>query len=292
MESLERIEPYIRVAHHYRFPIERNASEAGRIGYCYAFHLIDGGKGKATAAAQTYPVTKGDLLYFPPGTKHAFYSDPDHPLSTYNIYCELWNKNEEAQGRHLAWDDKDFDPTWMTAVRRDADLDELPYWIPLQHHGAMTALFSHIVVHAQQSDPYSAAVAACLLKAFILELVQVSREQGETDYRIKRIMDRIDKDQPSISRMKEWILLSGLGKTQFYEAFKRTAGMPPKAYLTQAVMKQAAAALLESNRTVTGIAEDLGYSSIHHFTKQFTVYYGVSPTQYRKRRGAEQVQKS
>lgn len=292
MGSLDRIEPYIRVAHHYRFPIERNASETGRIGYCYAFHLIDGGKGKASAASQTYHVTKGDLLYFPPGTKHAFYSDPDHPLSTYNIYCELWDKNERAQGRHLVWDDEDFEPAWMTAVQSDAELDKLPYRIPLQHHSAMTALFPHIIVHTQQTGPYSASIAAGLLKAFLLELIQVSRDQGETDYRIKRIMDRIDKEQPPISRMKEWIPLSGMGKTQFYEAFNRAAGMPPKAYLTQAVMKHAVAALWESNRTVTEIAEDLGYSSIHHFTKQFTAYYGVSPTQYRKRRGSGQVQKS
>ncbi len=292
MGSLDLIRPYVRVAHHYRFPFERNASESGRIGYCYAFHLVDGGKGNATVASRTYPVTKGDLLYFPPGTKHSFHSDPDHLLSTYNVYCELWDKNEAAQGRHLIWDGKDFDPAWMTATQPDAGLDGLSCRIPLQHHGAMTALFPHIVAHSQQTAPYSGAIAASLLKAFILELVQVSREQGETDYRIKNVMDRMDKEQASLSRMKDWIARSGLGKTQFYEAFNRTAGMPPKAYLIQAVMKQAAAALWESNRTVTEIAEDLGYSSIHHFTKQFTAYYGVSPTHYRKRRGSGQVQKS
>ena len=48
-------------------------------------------------------------------------------------------------------------------------------------------------------------------------------------------------------------------------------------------MKQAAAALKESNRTITDIAIDLGYTSIHHFTKQFTSFYGANPSVYRKK---------
>jgi methylphosphotriester-DNA--protein-cysteine methyltransferase len=74
-------------------------------------------------------------------------------------------------------------------------------------------------------------------------------------------------------------------KTQFPELFKFTAGLSPKAYWTKSIMKQASMALWESNRSVTDIAADLGYSSIHHFTKQFTAYYGVSPSQFRKRKG-------
>jgi methylphosphotriester-DNA--protein-cysteine methyltransferase len=77
---------------------------------------------------------------------------------------------------------------------------------------------------------------------------------------------------------------SRLGKTHFHNLFKQATGMSPKAYWTQSIMKQAKASLWESNRSVTDIAMDLGYSSIHHFTKQFTLYHGVSPTEFRRRK--------
>ena len=61
-------------------------------------------------------------------------------------------------------------------------------------------------------------------------------------------------------------------------------GMPPYAYWTKRQMERAAASLLESDKSVTDIADWLGYTSIHHFSKQFAAYYGVSPSAYRGHR--------
>ena len=49
--------------------------------------------------------------------------------------------------------------------------------------------------------------------------------------------------------------------------------------------KMSTAALLLSNRknNITYISEELGYSSIEHFSTAFKRYYGCSPSEYRKR---------
>lgn len=285
MDSIVECRPCIRVAHHYQFPIERNINEQDRIGYCYAFHLVDGGKGRVTVPGHSYSVKKGDLLFFSPKQPHSFYSDPEHLLSTYNIYCELWADRPLGIENHLVWNVTDFNERWMTEVRPYTEIDELNYCIPLQHHGTMMELFIHIVNHHQQQNRYSVPITNHLLKSFILELIQVSRDNTLTDYRIKAIMERIDKEANAGSDYDSWLTQSGLKKTQFHELFKFTAGLSPKAYWTKSIMKQASVALWESNRSITDIAADLGYSSIHHFTKQFTAYYGVSPSQFRKRKG-------
>jgi len=79
-----------------------------------------------------------------------------------------------------------------------------------------------------------------------------------------------------------WMAQCGLQKSQFHELFRKMTDMSPKAYVTRIKMQRAAAALRESNQSVTRIAESLGYTTIHHFTRQFKTYYGISPTQYRR----------
>lgn len=281
--SLTEIHPSIRVAHHYRFPYEKNGSESGRIGYCYAFHLVTGGKGAVTIPSGSYPIAKGDLLYFPPAMKHAFHSDSLTPLSTYNIYCDLWQAKPEAAQVHLVWKEADFDHGLLTLIVPHAELDSLPNLLHLQHQSAVTDLFARVVEQHQSAAPYSGTIAKSLLHALLLEIVQVNHHIPLVDFRIKPLLDTINQKAYAGSRYETWLAQSKLKKTQFHQLFKQATGMSPKAYWTSVVMKQAAAALRESNRSITDIAEDFGYSSIHHFSKQFTHYFGISPSEYRNR---------
>ncbi|WP_171683941.1 AraC family transcriptional regulator [Paenibacillus planticolens] len=283
MPILTAINPSIRTAHHYRFPSEKNSSESFRLGYCYAFHLVTGGKGAVTLPSGTFSVAKGDLLYFPPTLPHSFHSDASHALSTYNIYCDLWAPRPDVGTKHLVWKEADFDPHILTAIEPNTDLDGLPNLLHFQHQSAVFDLFALVVEQHQNSAPYSDTIAKNLLQALLLTIVQLHSYTPFIDFRIKPLLDNIHKKAYAGSRYETWLEQSKLKKTQFHQLFKQATGISPKAYWTSVVMKQAAAALKESTRSVTDIAEDLGYSSIHHFSKQFTLYYGISPSEYRNR---------
>ncbi|OCT15493.1 hypothetical protein A8709_15570 [Paenibacillus pectinilyticus] len=283
MTSISSAIPHVRVGHYYRFPIERNRAEVGRIGYCYAFHLVAGGKGTVSTGGTTYPVKKGDLIYFSPEVSHSFYANPDHPLSTYNLYCDLWNfKMSNIQ--HLVWDESDFNRDMLTPIEPCPELDVLPVVTPIQHHAALGDLFIHTVMQAGKKEPYSERIVSHLLQAFLLDLVQIAAKSAFTDYRIIPIIERMDKEANASRSYEDWMAACGLRKTQFHELFKQATGISPKAYWTKAIMRHVEAALWESNRSITAIAEDFGYSSVHHFTKQFTQFHGVSPTEFRKRK--------
>ena len=47
-------------------------------------------------------------------------------------------------------------------------------------------------------------------------------------------------------------------------------------------MSAAVILLSDPAKSITAVAEDLGYSSIEHFSSAFKSYYHVSPRQYRK----------
>ncbi|UKS28660.1 AraC family transcriptional regulator [Paenibacillus sp. HWE-109] len=282
MSLITSANPFVRVAHYYRFPIVRNQDERVRIGYCYAFHFVAGGRGSITVGGRTYPVKKGDLIYFPPEVRHAFYSNEDHPLSTYNLYCELWNCNI-ATSQHLVWDESNFNPDLLTLVNPCPELESLSVITPVQYHSLLGQTLIHAVTQFNKKEPYTELIVNSLVKAFLLELVQAASRSQFSDYRILPIIERIDKEASRSRGYEEWMAECGLHKTQFHELFKQATGMSPKAYWTQAIMRHVEAALWESNRSVTAIAEDFGYSSVHHFTKQFTQFHGVSPTEFRKR---------
>lgn len=73
-----------------------------------------------------------------------------------------------------------------------------------------------------------------------------------------------------------------LGKTQLCKIFRENTGQSPIDYYTGLKMKEAKRLLREKNDSVSQIADKLGYSSIHIFSRAFKKSVGYSPTVYAK----------
>ncbi|GMA61099.1 AraC family transcriptional regulator [Alicyclobacillus fastidiosus] len=281
VNTLRQIRPLIRVAHHYQFNEESNKVEQHRLGYCYAFHLIDSGRGTVTIRNRRYQVNKGIVIFIPPGEQHSFYTDSNHPMTSFNIYCELWPDGAQVTDIHLAWDPKDFNPTYQTQVKSCPELETLPSITQLHTGHLFVELFSHIVLNHRSNDRYSSDIAHSLLYTLVLELFNINQKTHVYDYRIQKLLDDIDEHPAFRPDFKDWMRQYGMKKTQFYERFRTVVGMSPGEYALRAKMRLASASLLESHSTITEIADVLGYSSIHYFSQQFKRYFGCSPTEYR-----------
>ncbi|MFV1994931.1 MAG: helix-turn-helix domain-containing protein, partial [Verrucomicrobiales bacterium] len=77
----------------------------------------------------------------------------------------------------------------------------------------------------------------------------------------------------------------GLSYSGFRKKFHRVTGLPPARYQQQIRMNQAAQWLRQSNRTITEIADRLGYKSIYYFSRIFKRKTGMSPSAFRKAPG-------
>jgi AraC family transcriptional regulator len=77
----------------------------------------------------------------------------------------------------------------------------------------------------------------------------------------------------------------GLSPDYFARLFRRSFGLPPRTWIMQHRIRQAANALLESNRTVTEVAFSLGYDDIYLFSRQFRQVMGLAPTPWRRQAG-------
>lgn len=73
---------------------------------------------------------------------------------------------------------------------------------------------------------------------------------------------------------------SGMSKSAVSALFSTSLGMGPIDYFIKMKIDLAKKYIREDNYNITQIAEMLGYSSIHYFSRQFKKTTGMSPSQY------------
>lgn len=283
MRLLSEMRPAIRNAHPYRF--HGNFHETHRRGYRYALHLFIDGKGGATVGDKRYAVDKHDLLFIPPGIPHSFVNDDAHPLLSYNVYFDLWER-QAAKDRHFAYAHEAFEMQLASGMEPCPELAAMPAHIGLQPFPRLADDLLHLSrLVDQEQSPYYLESANALLYGWLLQLYGASTlPQRMGDYRIQRMIEQAAAHPGRLPDYAGWLKESGVGKSQFHTLFKQTTGMSPQQYIVKLKMDKAKAMLLESNRSVTWIAEQLGYPSIHYFSRQFADVHGQAPSEYRSRR--------
>jgi AraC-like DNA-binding protein len=93
------------------------------------------------------------------------------------------------------------------------------------------------------------------------------------EYILRHVTEDID--------IQTLIDLYGKGKTYFYTDFKKIVGVTPNQFIHRLRMQIAMHLLKTTKKSITEIAFDCGYHSIHYFNKHFKQYREISPREYR-----------
>jgi len=104
------------------------------------------------------------------------------------------------------------------------------------------------------------------------------------------IDEKIQKAQLTIARRyHETILVEELaqelkvGYSYFRQVFKARTGLSPKQYQLQIRLHKAQDLLANTSRSVSEIAEILGFNTAFHLSTQFKNHVGLAPLPWRKR---------
>ncbi len=79
----------------------------------------------------------------------------------------------------------------------------------------------------------------------------------------------------------------GLSRTQLYRKTKALTGYSPNELLRIARLKKAAALLASTEKTISEITYEVGFSSPSYFTRCYKDYFGESPTDFLRRKKGE-----
>src|SRR6185437_4289076 len=113
----------------------------------------------------------------------------------------------------------------------------------------------------------------------------MNREVEEANRRLLRARDAMDRtyaqplDVPSLAR------IAFVSEAHFIRTFRSTFGETPHRYLQRRRVERSMFLLRETDRSVTDICLDVGFSSLGTFSRTFGEIVGESPTAYRSGHG-------
>ncbi len=99
---------------------------------------------------------------------------------------------------------------------------------------------------------------------------------------IRDVLEHIDEHLDRQPTLAELALVSGLSPSRFSHRFTQAMGLPPRRYVLERRLNQAASLLLESDEPVAAIAERLGFANPFHFSTRFRRWSGLSPRAWRQ----------
>jgi len=141
-------------------------------------------------------------------------------------------------------------------------------------------------IDAHQAGNAPAAIA--WLRASLMELERQDALpapesfQHEQMSRIETICEAIRRDPAATPRCEELASQAGYSIDHFIRLFKSFQGVTPGEFILQTRLQAAGQMLRFSRLSVTRIAEQLGYSDIYAFSKQFHQRMGLTPSAFRK----------
>lgn len=105
---------------------------------------------------------------------------------------------------------------------------------------------------------------------------------------IKKSIDYIDQHIKDHFHLSDVSDISGYSITQFKINFKKETGITPAEYISFKKIEYAKELLILTNKPVTEIAMDTGFSTSNYFSSVFKKYTTFSPNNYRKQFGLTQ----
>lgn len=243
--------------------------------------LILSGEQESIINQNTYILKENDILLIPPGILHenhcfstkgmtyfAAHFDIDDPALRYTMI-----KN----GR-LIYPDCTPENSTIRSI-----LDE---WIQLYDKKTAYTLSDRFL---------TLEILARLMTAFVkiseeneenevnIQILSIARSIAETiQHNFNTFFLNENRDKKQLL-MKNIYREANISMSYGLEVFKKIYGISPKEYLDQLKFKEAKRLIRNPNISIESISDQVGYSNVAHFSRQFKKWAGISPKIYRQK---------
>jgi AraC-like DNA-binding protein len=225
----------------------------------YHYMYVIRGKGWIRIADKTFAFAPGQMYLTGPGVTHAFDHDLQDPLVTVELKFQIL----------------------------DAALDEKMRSMPFALDARKNAVGQRVWDMWQEKDKgnlmYQQVLAAQAYELMCL-LQRLAVEQQWEDPKARASLEpalrymRAHLGQPiTLTELADAVHLD---RVYFAKKFKKVMGLAPMEYLRNARIEQAKEWMVVTDKSITQIAEELGFQTLQHFSAVFLKATGLSPRKY------------
>jgi AraC-like DNA-binding protein len=97
------------------------------------------------------------------------------------------------------------------------------------------------------------------------------------------VIDYVKQNYHRPLSMEDLTGLSGMSESHVLRLFKRYLGCPPFQYINKLRLTEATDELIQTDKSITEIALDLGFNDSNYFSRLFRKQLGLSPREYRNK---------
>ena len=239
----------------------------------YEIHYAQRGRGSVTVGGVTHTVQPGTLYITGRGVEHAQRSDPADPVIEYCLYLNC---------RRTAQSGDDALSLFL----------ETPFWMG-EDRGRVFPLLQQLIDEYRNPQPDTSELLEALLRQIIVRLARLYREgdaaapaarsaAGMTRAGTVFILEEAFLFHYRTLTLPDLASLMNLSMRQTQRLLQANFGMTFSQKLADARMAAAVQFLVNTDMSVTEIADRTGFSSIEHFSAAFHRLMGCPPRQYRK----------
>jgi AraC family transcriptional regulator len=107
----------------------------------------------------------------------------------------------------------------------------------------------------------------------------VFANQNRLAYAVQYLREHLHENI-SVATLAEKACMS---EPNFYRCFRQQFGFSPVEFINRERIQRATQLLIQTDRTVTEVADDCGFNHVNYFTKLFRRQTGATPTEFRER---------
>ena len=236
----------------------------------YQLLYIAAGKGEFYFKGSKEPtiVTKGNMILFRPGEPQVYYYYAVDKTEVYWVHFTGWKVEEYLERYELPHDENVFytgvspDYPWIyNQMIRELQLQRV-------NHEDMISLYMHHIF--------------ITINRYIKERRETKNDTiNDIERAAHYFKDNYNK-QISIEQYAEEHLMS---VNWFIHNFKSVMKMSPMQYIISLRIAMAKGYLKNSTKNIAEISNEVGYENALYFSRLFRKYTGMTPTEYRKKRG-------
>lgn len=250
----------------------------------YLLVYIVYGTGRFSVGDETFDVGAADLIWIPPGILHEMRGHPPKMFVAYLhfdlVYDPLRSPRIRSGTAYAAGDHADMHPSFLR--------QPIVGWrgkLPVVNGPAIYALMKQAI--AEQRGARRPLCVSGLMLEIIGEIATgLSPSAAGAGARwpaLRRAAERI-RVEPEINLdLSSMARAAHLSDSHFRKLFRETHGESPRAMKNRALMQKACDLVLHSGVSISEIAFQLGFSTVHNFSRAFSREIGVSPREYQRR---------